>query len=160
MTEKVTIELPEEVAQQVRTIAAHTQRSFEDVLLDWIRRIGAEPALELAPDNELMAICSAEPDAVEQDQLSDLLERNQDGPLSAVERSRLEELPAQRRLRHHRMAELVVAPRQTFLQEVANRFTVHVLHPVDKIDAVSFTVPQQLRLDVDGGISRKDSVRP
>lgn len=92
MTEKVTIELPEDVAQQVRTIAAHTQRSFEDVLLDWIRRIGAEPAFELLPEHELLAICSAEPDAAEQDELSDLLERNQEGAISAVDHSRLDAL--------------------------------------------------------------------
>ena len=92
MTEKVTIELPEDVARQVRTVAAHTQRSFEDVLLEWIRRIGAEPALESLPDAELLAQCGAEPDEAEQDGLGALLERNQDGLLSPAERGRLDEL--------------------------------------------------------------------
>ena len=31
MTEKVVIELPEDIIQQVRTVAAHTQRSFDEV---------------------------------------------------------------------------------------------------------------------------------
>jgi acetolactate synthase I/II/III large subunit len=46
VAEKVTVELPEGLAQQVRTVAARTQRSFAEVLVDWIRRAGAEPALD------------------------------------------------------------------------------------------------------------------
>jgi hypothetical protein len=98
MTEKVTIELPDNVAEQVRSIAAHTQRSFEDVLLDWIRRIGGEPALELLPDHDLLVICNTEPDTAEQDQLSDLLQRNQEGALSPSDRGRLDELMGRYRL--------------------------------------------------------------
>jgi hypothetical protein len=92
MTEKVTIELPEDVAQQVRTVAARTRRSFDEVLVDWVRRAGAEPVLELLPDEELLAVCDRQPDPAEQEELSELLAGNQEGELLAGERDRLEEL--------------------------------------------------------------------
>jgi hypothetical protein len=92
MSEKVTLELPEDIVQQVRTVAASTQRSFAEVLMDWIRRAGSEPVLELMPDADLLAVCDAQPDSAQQEELSELLERNQEGALLAPERQRLEEL--------------------------------------------------------------------
>jgi hypothetical protein len=92
MTEKVTIELPEDIAQQVRTVAAHTQRTVDEVLVEWIRRAGAEPVLELLPDEDLLAVCDSQPGQVEQEELSTLLERNQEGALLPPERARLDEL--------------------------------------------------------------------
>jgi hypothetical protein len=92
MTEKVTVELPEDLAQQVRTVAARTQRPFAEVLVDWIRRAGAEPVLELLPDEELLAVCDRQLDPHQQEELSELLERNQEGSLPGPEQARLDEL--------------------------------------------------------------------
>jgi hypothetical protein len=92
MTEKVTVELPEDLAQQVRTVAARMQRPFAEVLVDWIRRAGAEPVLELLPDEELLAVCDSQLDPHQQEELSELLERNQEGPLQGPEQARLDEL--------------------------------------------------------------------
>jgi hypothetical protein len=92
MAEKVLVEIPEDLAQQVRTVAARTQRSFADVLVDWIRRAGAEPVLELLSDEELEAVCEAQMSPEQQEELSELLERNQEGTLSAPEQERLDHL--------------------------------------------------------------------
>jgi hypothetical protein len=92
MAEKITIELPEDIAEQVRMVAARTQRSFEAVMVEWIRRAGAEPVLELLPDEELLTVCDSQPDPAQEEELSDLLERNQEGTLQTSERGRLEEL--------------------------------------------------------------------
>jgi predicted transcriptional regulator len=92
MAEKVTIELPEELVQQVRTVASRTHRSFDEVLADCIRLAGIEPAVELLNDEELLAVADSEWDASLQDSLSDLLERNQEGTLDAGERRRLDDL--------------------------------------------------------------------
>ncbi len=92
MPEKITIELPEDVADQVRIVAAHTHRSFEEVMVEWIRRAGAEPVLELLPDDELLTVCDSQPDLAQQEELSDLLDRNQEGTLLASERECLDEL--------------------------------------------------------------------
>jgi len=97
MAEKVTIELPEDIADQVRTVAARTQRSFGEVLVDWIRRAGSEPVLELLADDEVLAVCDREPDSAEQEELSELLQQNQEGALVGRERERLDEL-----MRHYR----------------------------------------------------------
>jgi hypothetical protein len=92
MAEKVLVEIPDDLAQQVRTVAARTQRSFDEVLLDWIRRAGAEPVLELLPDEELLAVCDSQTADDQQEELSELLDRNQEGDLSPAERDRLAEL--------------------------------------------------------------------
>jgi len=92
MPEIVTIELPEDLAQQVRTVAARTQRSFDEVLVDWVRRAGAEPLLELLPDEELLAITDSQLTPDQEDELSDLLEGNKEGTLAPAERDRLEKL--------------------------------------------------------------------
>ncbi len=92
MTEKITIDLPEDIMQQVRTVAARTQRSFEEVLVEWIRRAGAEPVMELLPDEELLTVCDSHPDLAQQEELSELLEGNQEGGLLDHEKCRLEDL--------------------------------------------------------------------
>jgi hypothetical protein len=92
MGEKVTLELPEDLARQVKAVAERTQRSVDDVLLDWVRRAGSEPVLELLPDGELLAVCDSEMAPGAQEELSDLLDRNREGELTAPERGRLEEL--------------------------------------------------------------------
>jgi len=92
MTEKVTVELPEELVRQVQTTAERTQQSFDEVLAQWIRIGGGEPVLELLGDEELLAVCDGQWEASAQDELSDLLERNQEGALEDVERRRLDDL--------------------------------------------------------------------
>src|SRR5438874_13672142 len=92
MAEKVTVELPEELVHQVRTVATHTHRSFDEVLAEWIRLAGSEPALELLSDAELLAVCDSQPEASLQEVLGDLLERNREGALDGVERCRLDDL--------------------------------------------------------------------
>ncbi len=60
MSEKVTVELPDELVQRARAIAARTERSFQEILVDWIRQGGAQPVLELLSDQELLAVCDGE----------------------------------------------------------------------------------------------------
>src|SRR3954452_266407 len=92
MAEKVLIELPEDLVQQVRTAATRTRRSFDEVLVDWIRRAGAEQVLELLPDEELLAVADSQMTPDQEEELSDLLERNREGTLAAGDRDRLDEL--------------------------------------------------------------------
>ncbi len=92
MAEKVTVELPDELVRQVRTAASRTHRSFDEVLAEWLRLGGGEPALEWLNDEELLAVCDAQPNAPFEETLSDLLERNQEGSLDAGERLQLDEM--------------------------------------------------------------------
>jgi hypothetical protein len=88
---KVTLELPEDLAHQVRAVAERTRRSVDDVLLEWVRQAGAEPLLELLPDAELLAVCDGGMAAGEVE-LSDLLDQNREGVLDAAGKARLDEL--------------------------------------------------------------------
>lgn len=92
MAEKVTVEFPDELLAQVRTVAARTHQSLEDLLLDWVRRAGAEPVLDLLPDAGLLAACDAQLPARQEEDLADLLDRNREGTLQMAERARLDEL--------------------------------------------------------------------
>src|SRR5205085_830566 len=92
MTETVTVELPAELAQRARAVAAQTQRRLEDVLVEWIDRAAAEPAVEELPDDQLLALCESQLDDGRQEELSELLARNREGLLRNGERGRLDEL--------------------------------------------------------------------
>lgn len=92
MSVSVTVELPEELVQRARTVAAKTRQRFEDVLVDWLLRAGAEPAIEALSDPEVLALCDAALDPGAQDELSELLARHREGALAEAERLRLDEL--------------------------------------------------------------------
>lgn len=92
MTEKVTLELPEELVRQARTVAMRTRRTIDDILAEWIRLGGGEPVLELLSDEELLAVANGQWAEEDQDALSDLLDRNREGDLDPAGRARLEEL--------------------------------------------------------------------
>jgi hypothetical protein len=97
MTTKVTVEVPDDLIRQAQAVAARTQRSFEEVLAEWIRMAGGEPVLELLSDQDLLAACDATWDTARQEELGDLLDRNREGELNPEERSRLHELMAKYR---------------------------------------------------------------
>ena len=92
MSVTVTIEVPEELAQCARSLAAKTQRRFEDVLVEWLDRAGGEPPVESLPDEEVLTLCDAQMEEGQQEELSDLLSRNREGSLGNGERERLDGL--------------------------------------------------------------------
>ena len=92
MTTKVTVELPEELIRQVQTAAKRTQRSFDEVLAQWVRVGGGEPVLELLSNEELLAVCDSQLDESAQEELSELLDRNREQQLAEVEQRRLDDL--------------------------------------------------------------------
>jgi hypothetical protein len=94
MSETITLELPLELAQEARALAAATNRRLEDAVIDWIGRAVAEPPLESLPDAELLALCDLSLDSARQEELSRLLAGRREGQLSELERHRLEQLMA------------------------------------------------------------------
>lgn len=92
MSEVVTLELPSDLMQQARALAATTHRRFEDAVAEWIERAIAEPRIETLPDAELLSECDRSlPDAA-QVELSELLATNREGTLDAADRGRLDRL--------------------------------------------------------------------
>jgi hypothetical protein len=94
MSQTVTLELSAELAARARVLAAATNRRIEDVVAEWVGRGAAEPAVECASDEELIALCDALLPSQVQRELSDLLDRDRESLLDASERRRLDELMA------------------------------------------------------------------
>jgi pyruvate-formate lyase len=93
MTEVITLELPDTLAQRARAEAQRSNRPLEEVLIEWLNRVEAtEPPVESLPDDQLLALSDAQLDPQQNDELSDLLARNREGQLDEAARQRLDEL--------------------------------------------------------------------
>ncbi len=94
MSEKVTIEIPDEVSHRARTLAVAVNRRFEDAEIDWISRAASEPDVQALSDDELLKLCDATFEASEQAELSGLLADAREGVLNAAGSKRLDDLMA------------------------------------------------------------------
>lgn len=92
MPETVTLHVPDEVARQAREAATRTQRTFEDVLIEWLGRAVEDPPVESLSDEAVLELSELELPADQQEELSALLARNREGDLMTEERERLDAL--------------------------------------------------------------------
>lgn len=92
MSVRITIDLPDELAERARAAAVHAQRDFEDLLVEWIARAVTESPVDTLPDDQVLALCDSQLDERQQEVLSDLLAASRDGTLAGAERSRLDDL--------------------------------------------------------------------
>jgi len=92
MSQTLTVELPDGLAQQARRLAAAHQRRLEDAVVDWISRAVAEPDVETLPNEEVLALCDRQLDDAPQTELSELLTRQREGELTADQQRRLDEV--------------------------------------------------------------------
>lgn len=92
MSEFVTLQLPETLAQKAKEIAAFTHRRLEDVLLEWIDRASAEVPVESLPDEQVLTLCDLQMETQQQEVFSDLLARQREKQLNDAENSQLDEL--------------------------------------------------------------------
>ena len=94
MSDRVTIELPDELARRARAMAAAGHRRLEDAVVEWIGRAVAEPEVTTLPDEALLHLCDATLEPDDQLELSGLLADSREGRLDAPGRPRLDELMA------------------------------------------------------------------
>jgi hypothetical protein len=92
MSEKLTIELPDELSWRARRLAAAGNRRLEDAVIDWINRAVSDPDVEALSDDELLRVCDATLEASEQAELSGLLADAREGSLDTARHARLDEL--------------------------------------------------------------------
>jgi hypothetical protein len=92
MIEIVTLKLPETLARRASEVASRTNRRLEEVLLDWLSQVEAEPPVESLPDDQILALCDLQLDPGQAEELSDLLARSREGLLSEPERQSLDTL--------------------------------------------------------------------
>jgi len=94
MSLKVTVELPEELAERARAVAARFGRPLETTLVELIDRGVGERAVDLLPDDQVLALCDGEMEAGQQEELHEFLDRNREGALNKSEHDRLDQLMA------------------------------------------------------------------
>ena len=92
MSDTITLELPDKIAQNARRVAAKTRRSLSDVLLGWLGQIADDLPVEDLPDEQVLAISAMQLDPASQLELSELLAANREGTLTHQQRLRLDEL--------------------------------------------------------------------
>lgn len=92
MTDTVTLNLPDKIAQNARRIAAKTHRSLPDVLLGWLDQIASDLPVEDLNDEQLLATSVMQLDPMIQAELSELLAANREGTLTRQQRLHLDEL--------------------------------------------------------------------
>jgi hypothetical protein len=92
MSEIVTLEIPDALAQSARAVAEQTHRRVEDVLIEWLDRAATEIPVELLPDDQVIALRDTQMDDAQQAELSELLARQREGLLTSAERGQLESL--------------------------------------------------------------------
>ncbi len=90
MSQIVTIEIPDAVAERAQAIATATNRRLEDTLVEWIGRAVAEPIVESLSDQELLSLCDTKLDEQQQVLLTDLLARHREGNLTESDRAKLD----------------------------------------------------------------------
>jgi hypothetical protein len=90
--ERLTVELPDELARRARSYAAARNRKLEDAVVDWISQAVAEPEIEALSDDELLARCDAMLAAELPDELSGLLVDARESSLGDASRARLDQL--------------------------------------------------------------------
>jgi hypothetical protein len=94
---KVTVDLPEDLAERAKAMAAQHGRPLEAALVDMIDHVITEPPVDYLPDDQILALCDAEMGAALQTELSELLQRNREDRLSESDHARLDELMRQYR---------------------------------------------------------------
>lgn len=92
MTETVTIELPEALAQQAKQIAALTHRPLKEILVEWIDYAISELPIESLPDRQILALCDLQMEAEQQEIFSSLLAQNREGELNEAGVNQLDAL--------------------------------------------------------------------
>jgi len=92
MSEVVTLELPDVVAQNARAIAEQTHRRVEDVLIEWLDRVAGDVPVEQLSDEQVLALRDLQMNDDQQVELSELLARQREGILNSHDRARLDEL--------------------------------------------------------------------
>jgi hypothetical protein len=92
MSETVSLDLPNELAERARAIAAQTHRRLEDVLLEWWDRAATEIPIHMLSNDQVLALCDLQMSDEQQSERGELLACQREGTLDAAGRDRLDML--------------------------------------------------------------------
>ncbi len=92
MSERLSLELPDTIIHSARAVAIQTNRRVEAVVIEWLERAAATIPVDQLPDDQVLAVRDQQMSDAEQRELSDLLDQQREGELTATSRQRLESL--------------------------------------------------------------------
>lgn len=92
MAETVTLQLPNDLASTAHAVAEQARRPLEEVLLDWLAQTAASLPVESLTDEQVLALSQMEMTAEQQELLSHLLGKHQEGRLEKSEQHKLDQL--------------------------------------------------------------------
>lgn len=92
MSQTITLKVSDHVAEVAANVAARNRQRLEDVLADWLEQSFKHVPVEWLSDDDVIALTELQLSDEQQHALSELLEKNREGALSATERERLDEL--------------------------------------------------------------------
>lgn len=94
MTAQITLNLPDEVYRQAELLAQQRHRSVSEILVETLENFllpTAKPVSAL-PDSEVIALTQLRLQPIQEQRLSELLERQQCGTITQIEREELQAL--------------------------------------------------------------------
>lgn|SRR5574341_93235 len=94
MSQAITFNLPDELAERVRQLADQSRQSLEEVLVALVERATDDPPLEILSDEQVLALADLQLPPDQDAEFSKLLAQNAEGQLDDRGRVRLEQLMA------------------------------------------------------------------
>ena len=92
MNQQITLTVSDNVLFYAKTVATRNKRRIEEVLSDWLEKVSGEVEIEKFSDVKILALANLQLPESQQETLHELLEKNGEGELTALEKKYLDEL--------------------------------------------------------------------
>jgi hypothetical protein len=92
MSETITLELPNPIIQKVKQIASLSNRTVEEVLMEWINLASQDLSVDFLSDEKVLALTNSQMPDEQQNLLGELQVRQRESQLSEAESNQLSEL--------------------------------------------------------------------
>ena len=92
MNQQITLQVSENVWLYAKAVATQKKQRTEEVLSDWLEKVSGEVEIEKFSDVKIIALANLQLPESQQETLHELLEKNGEGELTALEKKYLDEL--------------------------------------------------------------------
>ena len=92
MNQQITLTVSDNVWLYAKAVATQKKQRTEEVLSDWLEKVSSEVEIEKFSDVKIIALANLQLPESQQETLHELLEKNGEGELTALEKKYLDEL--------------------------------------------------------------------
>ena len=92
MNQQITLTVSDNVWLYAKTVASRKKRRIDEVLSDWLEKATDDVEIEKFSDAKILALANLQLPESQQETLGELLEKNGEGELTALEKKYLDEL--------------------------------------------------------------------